>query len=256
MLKVTNLYCGYDGIDIIKDISFECRQNTITAIIGQNGCGKTTLLKALARQLKTSQGSIFLDNKDIKDYTQKDLAKHIAVLPQVRGVPNIPAKALVMHGRFPYLGFPRIPSPNDKQIVKQVMDITNTTEYSNIDVATLSGGQRQRVYIAMLLAQQTNILLLDEPTTFLDMSCQFEVIDLLSDLKNQGKCIIVVMHDISQAMQIADNILLLDNGKQVFYGTPDELAHSDILHKHMNIIPHKINNENIYYFTSSKHSEK
>lgn len=241
MLSVKNLSAGYTSkTDVVRNISFECDAHETIAVIGKNGCGKSTLLKAIARQLKPSCGSISIDGKDIKEFVPKHLAQKIAVLPQVRNVPSITAKALVMHGRFPYLSFPRIPTSRDKEIVMQCMKDTDTLSFANIDVATLSGGQRQRVYIAMLLAQQTDILLLDEPTTFLDINCQYEITDLISSLRNKGKCVIAVLHDISQAMQIADKILLLDEGNNVFFGSPEELISSDVLEKYMNIVPHKI----------------
>lgn len=254
MLRINGLSVGYDKTkDIIKDVSFECRPFSVTAIIGQNGSGKSTLLKAVARQLRPSRGSIDIDGKDIREFAPKELAQKIAILPQVRNVPSIPAKALVMHGRFPYLSFPRIPSSKDKEIVRQCMQETDTLRFENTDVATLSGGQRQRVYLAMLLAQETDIILFDEPTTFLDLNCQFEVTDMIKSLKEKGKCILLVLHDIAQAMQIADDIILLDEGKKVFYGTPDSLAESDVLQKYMNVCPRKVvdNGETVYYFSKN-----
>lgn len=255
MLKINHVSVGYNkDNDIIKDVFLECDHYSVTAIIGQNGSGKSTLLKAVARQLKLSRGTIDIDGKDIREFSPKELAQIIAVLPQVRNVPSIPAKALVMHGRFPYLSFPRIPSSKDKEIVRQSMEETDTLCFENTDVATLSGGQRQRVYLAMLLAQETDIMLFDEPTTFLDLNCQFEVTDLIKSLKEKGKCILLVLHDIAQAMQIADNILLLDEGRQVFYGTPERLVESDVLPKFMNVYPHKVvdNKETVYYFSKNK----
>ncbi len=257
ILQLHDIYSGYEkSNDIVKGVSIICNPGEITAIIGKNGCGKSTFLKAVARQLALSHGKITLDGADIKDFSQKQLAQKIAVLPQIRTLPSIPARALVMHGRFPYLSFPRIPSAKDREIVKSCMAETNTLEFADKDVATLSGGQRQRVYIAMLLAQQTDLLLLDAPTAFLDLNCQFETLDLLLSLKEKGKCIVVVLHDISQAMTIADKILLLDEGNQVFYGTPEQLANSQALQKYMNIVPHKtdLDGKTVYCFSRAENS--
>lgn len=255
MLRIENVSAGYTPKqNIIEDISLECPKSSITAVIGQNGSGKSTLLKAIARQISLSKGNIFVEDKDIFSFSPKELAQRIAVLPQVRNVPSIPAKALVMHGRFPYLSFPRIPSLKDKEIVKECMRYTDTLCFENKDVATLSGGQRQRVYIAMLLAQETDIVLLDEPTTFLDINSQMELTELIKTLKEKGKSILVVLHDITEALQIADKILLMDEGKGVFYGTADELVNGDALQRYMNIIPHKIidDKKTVYYFSQNK----
>ncbi len=250
MLTLTNVSSGYSkGCDIIKNLSCTFSAGSVTAVIGANGCGKSTLLKTIARQLKLTSGSITLDDKELSCYPQKELAKRIAVLPQVRNVPSIPARALVMHGRFPYMPFPRIGTSYDKETVKNCMAETNTLCFADTDVSALSGGQRQRVYIAMLLAQQTDVILMDEPTTFLDLSCQFEVLDIIKTLREKGKCVVVVLHDIAHAMQIADNILMLDKGESVFYGTPDGIISSGALEKHMNLTPRKIcDAENIIYY--------
>lgn len=254
MFEVKNVYAGYSkGCDVVKNVSCSFPEGTVTAVIGANGCGKSTLLKVLARQLRTSRGAVFLEGKDIKEFPQKTLATRIAILPQVRNVPSISAKALVTHGRFPYMPFPRIPSSKDREIVKNCMSETDTLRFADTDVSTLSGGQRQRVYIAMLLAQQTDVILMDEPTTFLDMSCQFEVLDLIRSLRDKGKCIVVVLHDIAHAMQIADKIMLLDNGQNAFYGSPDELISSGALEKYMNIVPRRFTDgkESVYFFTKN-----
>lgn len=252
IFKIKDAFCGYQrNTDVIKNISCNFESGKVTAVIGPNGCGKSTLLKALARQLSLSSGNISIDDKNIELFKPKELARRIAILPQVRNVPSIPAKALVTHGRFPYMSFPRIPSAADKAIVQKCMRETDTLRYEDVDVSTLSGGQRQRVYIAMLLAQQTDIILMDEPTTFLDMSCQFEILDMIKSLKRQGKCIVVVLHDISHAMQISDDILLLSQGEKVFYGSPEDFIESGAPEKYMNLCPRKAEDDGkkIYYFT-------
>lgn len=254
-LSLKNVYAGYEkNANVLYDISCEFEKGSVSVVIGSNGCGKSTLLKVLSRQIKPSQGNAYLNDKDLSEYPLKALAREIAVLPQVRNVPSIPAAALVTHGRFPYMSFPRIPSTEDKKIVRQCMLDTDTLQFADKDVSALSGGQRQRVYIAMLLAQQTDVILLDEPTTFLDVGCQFEVLDMIRSLKEKGKCIVLVLHDISQALQIADKIILLDEGNNVFCGTPDELIQSHALEEHMRLTPHKVedNGNTVYYFTKTE----
>lgn len=249
MLELKGVYAGYSkGENVIKDLSCTFLSGTVTAVIGANGSGKSTLLKAIARQIKISQGSIALNSKDVRDYDPKALARNITILPQVRNVPSIPARALVMHGRFPYMSFPRIPSSADKAAVKKYMQATDTLDFADLDVATLSGGQRQRVYIAMLLAQETDVILMDEPTTFLDIGCQFETLELIKGLKHDGKCVVVVLHDIAQAMQISDNILFVADGQRAFYGTSYELLKSGTLEKYMHLSPRKVDGEDVYYF--------
>lgn len=255
ILGLSNVYAGYaKGEYVINDFSCSFSPSSVTAVIGANGSGKSTLLKTIARQIKTFAGSVEINGKNLSDYSVKELARTVALLPQVRNVPSIPARALVMHGRFPYLPFPRIASTKDKEIVDECMKTTDTLQFADKDVSELSGGQRQRVYIAMLLAQQTQIVLLDEPATFLDMSCQFEVLELIKSLKAQGKCVIVVMHDVAQALTVADDILLVADGKNAFLGTPDGLLASGALEKHMNIIPRKAFDESgkeMYFFTKT-----
>ena len=253
ILSLLNVFSGYSKNEyVLKDFSCSFAPSTVTAVIGANGSGKSTLLKTVARQIKTFAGQVVINGRNLVEYPVRELARTVAVLPQVRNVPSISARSLFMHGRFPYLPFPRIASAKDKAIVDDCMQATDTLQFADKDVSELSGGQRQRVYIAMLLAQQTQIMLLDEPTTFLDMSCQFEVLELIRSLKAQGKCVIVVMHDLAQATEIADNVLLVDDGKNAFFGTPEELLASGALEKHMNIIPRKAVDENgkeLFFFS-------
>lgn len=254
-LVLKNVSAGYSkNADVIKDVSCRFERGTVTAIIGANGSGKSTLLKVVSRSISLSSGEISLDGQDIRSFPQKELAKRIAILPQVRNVPSVPAKALVMHGRFPYMPFPRIPSSEDKRVVGECMRITDTEQFAEKDVAALSGGQRQRVYVAMLLAQQTDVLLLDEPATFLDLGCQFEMLDLIKKLRGQGKCVIAVLHDIAHALDIADEIILLSDGRKVFSGNSDSLLASSALEKYMNLTPKKLRDgdKDVFYFTKSE----
>lgn len=248
MIRLEGVSAGYYDKEIIKDISFECRDGEITVIVGNNGCGKSTVIKTACGILKTVRGSVTVDGKNISEYKPKELARHVSVLPQVRNVPSITAKSLVMHGRFPYMGFPRTASKEDKLAVEHAMEIADVKKFENTDVSALSGGERQRVYIAMLLAQNTKTVLLDEPATFLDIGCQFEVIDLIASLRQQGKAVVCVMHDLSQALSVADNVLLMDRGEQIYLGDAKGLVDSGLIQKIMKVKPFNVEDANSWHF--------
>lgn len=252
MIEFCNLTAGYNGVAVVQNVSFACNKGEVVAIIGKNGSGKSTLLKVATRQIPSISGAVFVNNKNINEFKQKELAKILGIMPQVRKVPCISAGNLVMHGRFPYLSFPRIPSAKDKQIVLQAMKDTNTFQFFDKNVSNLSGGERQRVYLAMLLAQQTDVVLLDEPATFLDMSCQFDLLDLIENLKNCNKAVLAVMHDIGQALSIADKIAVVSDNTIAFFGSPQQLMQSQGIQKFMGVFPHTAVDENGdigYYFS-------
>ncbi|NMA65426.1 MAG: ABC transporter ATP-binding protein [Clostridiaceae bacterium] len=179
MIKLSNISAGYNKIEIIKNINISLEEGSITSIIGKNGCGKTTLLKTASNLLKPFSGQITVNGKDISTIPNKELAKKLSFLPQLRAVPNITVYNLVMHGRYPYLGFSRTPQKEDKIIVEKAIESMNLGEYINKNIQELSGGQRQKVYIAMILAQNTDIIFLDEPTTYLDINHQLEILEII-----------------------------------------------------------------------------
>ncbi|HAA38133.1 MAG TPA: ABC transporter ATP-binding protein [Firmicutes bacterium] len=226
MLELKNITAGYQGIEVIKNINISFAKGSITGIIGKNGCGKTTILKTAAKLLKPMAGEIFLNGESITKLPEKELAKVVSFLPQLRSTPNISVYNLVMHGRFPYLGFPRIPQAKDKAIVEDALAKLEIKKDRNKNVRELSGGERQKVYLAMVLAQDTDYIFLDEPTTYLDINHQLEILAIIKELKDMGKAVIMVLHDLNSALTYCDKICLLDKGEVIIYDTPQAVYNS------------------------------
>ena len=223
MLELRGIAAGYGGTPVLREVSFTVPKGSLTALIGPNGCGKTTLLRAAARQLPLLAGEILLDGRPVSSYGRTQFARKAAFMPQVRSVPAITAGALVAHGRFPHLGFSRRLRPEDRAAVQAAMEATGVADWANRDLRALSGGERQRVYLAMALAQDTDLILLDEPTTYLDPGRQFELLDLIASLPGRGKTVVMVLHDLSHALRYSTQLLLLEQGRLVQRGTPEEL---------------------------------
>lgn len=223
MLELRGIAAGYGGTPVLREVSFTVPKGSLTALIGPNGCGKTTLLRAAARQLPLLAGEILLGGRPVSSYGRTEFARKAAFMPQVRSVPAITAGALVAHGRFPHLGFSRRLRPEDRAAVQAAMEATGVADWANRDLRALSGGERQRVYLAMALAQDTDLILLDEPTTYLDPGRQFELLDLIASLPGRGKTVVMVLHDLSHALRYSTQLLLLEQGRLVQQGTPEEL---------------------------------
>jgi iron complex transport system ATP-binding protein len=230
-LQVKNIRVGYENQTIVQDLSMDIPDGKITTIIGSNGCGKSTLLKAMTRIIGHQDGHIVLDGKNIHSMNTKELAKQLAILTQNPESANgLLVEELVSYGRFPYQkGFGNL-SKKDKEIIDWALQVTRTNEFRYKTVDALSGGQRQRVWIAMALAQDTDIIFLDEPTTYLDMAHQLEVLELLQMLnKEEGKTIIMVLHDLNQAARFSDFLLAMSKGKLIKAGSADEVITPPIL---------------------------
>ena len=223
MLELRDVTAGYGGTPVLRNVTFSVPAGSLTALIGPNGCGKTTLLRAAARQLPLSGGGILLDGRPISAYGRTEFARKAAFMPQVRSVPAITVGALVSHGRFPHLGFSRRLRPEDRDAVQAAMEATGVVEWAHRDLRSLSGGERQRVYLAMALAQGTDLILLDEPTTYLDPGRQFELLDLIASLPGRGKTVFMVLHDLAHALRYSDRLVLLEQGRLVQQGTPEAL---------------------------------
>lgn len=230
-LKVENVEIGYGRKKIIKGVSLEIPPNKITVIIGSNACGKSTLLKALARLIRPMSGQITLDGRCLETLSPKPLAQVLGFLPQSPIVPDgVAVSDLVGRGRFPHQSFVKGWSRRDHDVVRESLETMGIADLANRSIDELSGGQRQRVWIAMALAQETDILLLDEPTTYLDITYQMEILDLLTDLnKKLGKTIVMVLHDISLSSRYADHIFAISDGRLIRSGAPRDVINENLI---------------------------
>jgi iron complex transport system ATP-binding protein len=245
ILRAENLSLSYDTLPIVKSLDLETPSGQVTALIGPNGCGKSTLLRGLARLLKPQQGSVLLDGQAIHSMPTKQLAKELGILPQAPVAPEgISVRELVAQGRYPHQDWFQQWSQADEEALQKALTLTGLLDLTDRSVDTLSGGQRQRAWIAMALAQETNILLLDEPTTYLDLAHQLEVLDLLRQLNKEGKTIVMVLHDLNHAASYADHLIALADGNIVAQGTPQEVITEkivlDVFHVESRIIIHPI----------------
>lgn len=224
MIKVKNIQVNYDKKIALKDISFNIKEGAITTIIGPNGCGKSTLLKALSRNLSYTKGDIIIRHQNLKNIKHKTLAQSMALLPQSPSIPmDYSVKELVGFGRHPFIGFGKRLSIIDYEIIDWAINKCDMRGFKCRRVSTLSGGERQRAWIAMSLAQQPSILLLDEPTTYLDISHQFEVLELIKDINQKtGMTILMVLHDINHAAKYSDEIIVLKDGELFSQGKPED----------------------------------
>ncbi|MDO5718621.1 MAG: ABC transporter ATP-binding protein [Tissierellia bacterium] len=236
-ISIEKLSLSYDNRRIIKDLDCIIKKNLITTIIGPNGAGKSTLLKSIARLLKKEKGDIFLMDKEIATINQKELAKQVAVLLQQNTCPvDITVEKLIYMGRLPHKKWYEMRNSDDEEIVYESMLQTGIVEMRNKRIYELSGGERQRVWLAMAIAQRTDILLLDEPTTYLDISFQIDILELVKDINRNTKItIIMVLHDLNHAFQYSDEILVIKEGKIVEYGKPQQIANKELLKNVYNI---------------------
>lgn len=232
-LTTSALRVGYGKTEIVHGVDIKIPTGKVTVIIGANACGKSTLLKAMARVLTPMEGSVMLDGKPLTEVSTRVLARHLGLLPQQPIAPEgITVADLVARGRHPHLGFFASASAQDRRIVEESLTATRTADLADRSIDELSGGQRQRVWIAMALAQRTDVLLLDEPTTFLDLAHQVEVLDLLTDLNDsRGTTIVMVLHDINLAARYADHIIAMKDGAVVGVGSPAEIISADLVHE-------------------------
>ncbi|MEU8224359.1 ABC transporter ATP-binding protein [Kribbella sp. NPDC048915] len=230
-LAADGLAVGYDQREIIHDLSVRIPTGKITVIVGANACGKSTLLKTLARLLKPLRGSVLLDGKSIQQIPTREVATKLGLLPQSPTAPEgITVADLVGRGRYPRTRWIRQWSKADDEAVAAAMTSTDVLSIADRPIDELSGGQRQRVWIAMALAQETDILLLDEPTTFLDLTHQFEVLDLLVDLnRSEARTIVLVLHDLNQACRFGDHLIAMKDGAIVAEGNPADVITEDVV---------------------------
>ncbi|MGV9392683.1 ABC transporter ATP-binding protein [Streptomyces olivaceus] len=232
-LTAENVTLAYDQRVIAKQLSVEIPDNSFTVIVGPNACGKSTLLRALSRMLKPSEGRVLLDGSVIQSTPAKQVARTLGLLPQSSIAPDgITVGDLVGRGRYPHQGLLRQWSTEDERVVQESMARTGISELAERYVDELSGGQRQRVWIAMALAQQTPLLLLDEPTTYLDIQHQIDVLDLCAELhEEQGRTLVAVLHDLNHAARYATHLVALREGKIIAEGAPKDIVTADLVER-------------------------
>ncbi|MCC3769470.1 ABC transporter ATP-binding protein [Streptomyces sp. UNOC14_S4] len=224
---------SYDQRVIAENLSVAIPDHSFTVIVGPNGCGKSTLLRALSRMLRPAAGSVLLDGAAIDSYPAKQVARTLGLLPQSSVAPDgITVADLVARGRYPHQGLLRQWSREDERIVQESMAATGVDPLADRHVDELSGGQRQRVWIAMALAQQTPLLLLDEPTTYLDIQHQLDVLDLCAELhEEQGRTLVAVLHDLNHAARYATHLIVLRGGEVVAQGDPREVVTAELVER-------------------------
>ena len=230
MLEVKSLSAGYLDKHVLEHVDFRIPSEKVTVILGPNGCGKSTRLKALCGIIPADSGQVVLDGENILTLPQRQLAQRVAYLAQSRQVPDITVERLVLHGRFPYLGYPRRYRKEDYAIADAAMKTMGVAELADELVQNLSGGQRQKVYIAMALVQDTPVILLDEPTTYLDVRYQLQILKLIQKLNREyGITIVMVLHDINQSLYYSDEIVAMKDGRMIAHGLPEEIITKELV---------------------------
>jgi iron complex transport system ATP-binding protein len=230
-LEAGALTVAYDGNVVVDGLDLLVPRERITAVIGANGCGKSTLLRALARLLKPRAGAVLLDGEEIEKLPSRDVARKLGILPQSPTAPDgLTVEDLVARGRYPHQGLFRQWSPDDEAAVEEALVATAMGDLRERALDELSGGQRQRAWIAMTLAQRTELLLLDEPTTYLDLAHQIDVLDLLDRLADEhGRTVVMVLHDVNQACRYADHLVAMHDGKVHAAGAPGDIVDDELV---------------------------
>ncbi|MGW1773283.1 ABC transporter ATP-binding protein [Streptomyces sp. NPDC002104] len=229
-LAARGVTVGYGDRTVIDSLDVAVPQGVVTTIIGPNGCGKSTLLRTLSRLLKPTSGSVVLDGEDIARLRTRDVAKKLGLLPQAPVAPEgLTVADLVARGRHPHQSWLRQWSSDDASVVERALAMTGVADLADRPVDALSGGQRQRVWISMTLAQGTDLLLLDEPTTYLDLAHAVDVLDLVDDLHESGRTVVMVLHDLNLAARYSDNLIVMKAGSVLAQGHPREVLTAELL---------------------------
>lgn len=228
MIECKDLTVKIRNKTILENVNFTAETGKITVLLGKNGSGKSTLLRCITGSIRSHTGTVTLDGHEIKTFSSNERARKIAVMPQVIPLPRVTVRELVSFGRYPYSGYGGRLSDSDKKIIEKAMEITSVSSRACELVCNLSGGERQLVFFTMLIAQDSPLVMLDEPASSLDTVYTSKVSDLILSMRDAGKTVISVMHDIPEAIKLADCIYVLDGGKNIFSGTSDKFLESDV----------------------------
>lgn len=223
MISFRKVFAGYPGREVLRDVSFTAPEGKVTSLVGPNGCGKTTLLQTACGLIAPSAGEVLVDGRAVRSYKRRELARLMAVLPQSREVPCLTVERLAAYGRYPHLGPGGVLSAEDREIAERALRQAGAWELRHRELRELSGGERQRAYIAMALCQDSRVLLLDEPTTYLDIGQKNQVMELVRQLNAQGRTILAVLHDLPLAFAYSDLVAVMDGGRLRAFGAPEEV---------------------------------
>ena len=249
MIELKELCCGYGKKEVVSGVNEKIEGGSITSIVGPNGCGKSTLLETAAGLMSPISGSVIINGQDIHGMKPKKRAELVSMLSQQKNPGMLTVRALTFHGRFPYLGYPRKYTERDYDIVEKAMETAGVSDIANKSLSELSGGQQQKAYIAMMLAQDTEIVFMDEPVTFLDINYQLELMEIIKDMKKNGKTIVMIIHDLNLAMRYSDKIIAMKNGKTVCSGRTEEIYEKGIFDGIFGIRTHFSGDDGQFFFT-------
>lgn len=243
MIELKKVTVGYGAQAVLREVSLCLQAGEVAVLLGPNGCGKSTLLKSMLRLIPILSGEVWLNGSSLESLSAREIALRAAYMAQSRNVPSIEARRMVLHGRFPHLSYPRRYRPQDYAMADQALDWANAAELAHSSMDRLSGGQRQKVYLAMALAQDTPNILMDEPTSYLDVQHQLEVMSMARKLAQMGRCVVMVLHDLSMALRTADRVVLLGGGGLMRVGTPEEVYLSGDLNRAFGVEVRRVETE-------------
>ena len=251
MIELKNVCAGYEGKAVVHHVNASFEPGKITVLVGPNGCGKSTLLKSIVRINPHFEGEILIDGTNAEHMTAKEIARKVAYLAQNRKAPDISVLKMVLHGRFAHLSYPRKYRAQDMEIAKGALKWAGMEAEADKFVSKLSGGMQQKVYIAMALAQDADTILLDEPTTYLDVVHQLRLMEMARQLAREKKSVVMVLHDLTQALQIADQVIVLKEGKIIAQGTTEEVFESGSLQKAFEVKIERVHTQNGWHYVCS-----
>lgn len=253
MIQIKNLSAGYFGKIIVEGVTLDVIPGQVLVLLGPNGSGKSTFLKAVLGLIPAVSGQVLYDGVDLRKLKRRQIAQKAAFLTQSRNTPSIQAMRMVLHGRFPYLSYPRQYSRQDYAIARAAMDATGSRQHEKMNVSELSGGQRQGVYLAMALAQDTQTVFMDEPTTYLDMNRQLQMMETARSLADEGRAVVLVLHDLSLALRCADRVAVFGDGKMLCCDSPDAVYQSSVLERVFQVGVHRMNTPHgLQYYCTPK----